>query len=348
MEDVFDLDEQAQLALDVAQHAALANGDSHCGTEYLLYGLFATGRGSMVELSELFALNALRIDRAIERLVETRKRKGIFSEGAPLLSVRARAALSTPRIDGAGPTGTFELLHGLLADDDSGACEVLRFLGVVPDEARRLVAYGIQHLSKNEVDELIASLDRRSTGTQPWWGPVPGRRLRSIAIDGRPSIPVAESDSALVEVTAIGSDGHGFGFTLTTTSRRSWVLPPLYVPNESLIPGLGARYSDGPDFFSLRLVLPDGRAMHNRHNTDRYTQNPPVDPRLVRLGQRDERTTLNDRRLADQHVVITDWWAWPMPQRGAIELRVAWPAESISGSVSFDAAQLAPAPQQSA
>ena len=54
----------------------------------------------------------------------------------------------------------------------------------------------------------------------------------------------------------------------------------MFVPNESLIPGLGARYSDGPDFFSLRLVLPDGRAMHNHGITDRYTQTPPDDPQL--------------------------------------------------------------------
>ena len=332
MEETFDLDEQARLALDVAQHAAMANGDSHCGTEYLLYGLVATGRGSIVELSELFALNVLRIDRAIERLVETRKRKGIFVEGPPMLSLRARRALSTSRLDGSGPTGTFEVLHGLLGDDDAGACEVLRYLGVVPDEARRLVAYGIQHLTQSQVDELISSLDRRSADAKPWWGPEPGRRLRSIAIDGRSTIPVAESDSATVEVTAVGSDGRGFGFTLTTTSRRSWVLPPLFVPNESLIPGLGARYSDGPDFFLLQLLLPDGAVLDNRHASERFGPHPPPEPRLLRLGQRDERTTLNDRRQSDQHVVITDWWAWPLPVSGTVELRVGWPAESIFGN----------------
>lgn len=341
MEEVFDIDEQARLALDVARHAALANGDSHCGTEYLLYGLVATGRGSIVELSDLFALNVLRIDRAIERLVETRKRKGIFVEGAPLLSLRARTALSTPRLDGTRPSGTYEVLHGLLADDDSGACEVLRYLGVVPDEARRLVSYGIQHLSQNEVDELISSLDRRAPDTKPWWGPAPSRRLRAIAIDGRSTIPVAESESATVEVTAVGSDGRGFGFTLTTTSRRSWVLPPLFVPNESLIPGLGARYSDGPDFFLLQLILPDGSVMDNRQIAERYAASPPTEPRLLRLGQRDERTSLNDRRLADQHVVVTDWWAWPLPDVGTVELRISWPAESIVGTISFDVAQLA-------
>jgi len=72
MEEEFSLDDHARLALDVAKHAALANGDSQCGTEYLLYGLVATARGELTELIELFALNTLRIDRAIERLLEQR------------------------------------------------------------------------------------------------------------------------------------------------------------------------------------------------------------------------------------------------------------------------------------
>ena len=144
MQDSFGLDDHARLALEVAQHAALANGDAHCGTEYLLYGLVATARGEIVELMELFALNTLRVDRAIERIMEERHASGVFEQGPPTLSLRARAALSTPRLDGKGPTGAFELLHGLLAEDDSGACRVLRSLGVHPDEARRLVAYGIR------------------------------------------------------------------------------------------------------------------------------------------------------------------------------------------------------------
>ena len=72
MEEQFSLDDPAQLALDVARHASMANGDSHCGTEYLLYGLVATARGEVAELIELFALNTLRVDRAIERLVDRR------------------------------------------------------------------------------------------------------------------------------------------------------------------------------------------------------------------------------------------------------------------------------------
>ena len=163
MESQFSLDDPAHLALDVAQHAAMANGDSMCGTEYLLYGIVATARGDIVDLIDLFALNTLRVDRAIERLVAKR---GIdpMNRGRPSLTRRAEQALQTERLDGLGPAGIFEVFHGLLTDDASGACAVLRDLGVQPAEARRLVSYGIRHLSDDEVCLLYTSPSPRDRG----------------------------------------------------------------------------------------------------------------------------------------------------------------------------------------
>ncbi|HEX7096747.1 MAG TPA: Clp protease N-terminal domain-containing protein, partial [Acidimicrobiales bacterium] len=160
MDDVFaDLDDAARLALDVALGTAAALGDHLCGTEYILLGIFATARGEMAEVGELFVLDELRIERAIHKI-----REGHFSgeyDGDPPLSPRARAAARTRRHDGSGPTGVFELLAGILADDRSGACEVLRELGVRPEEVRRLAAYGTRHLTKEEAAALLELLDRR-------------------------------------------------------------------------------------------------------------------------------------------------------------------------------------------
>lgn len=330
--DPFALDDHAQLALEVAKHAALANGDSRCGTEYLLYGLVATARGDVVELIELFALNTLRVDRAIERMLESREMGDPSASRTPELTERAIAALSTPRLDGRGPTGSFELLHGLLLDDESGACDVLRDLGVQPDEARRLVGYGIRHLTREEIDDLLATLDRRESDHRSWWGPDPTTRISSI----RTPLHVGSSDSARVDLTALGSDGAGLGFTLTIRSLRTWVLPPMFAPEEALIPGHGARYNDGPDFFLLQLVFPDGTVLDNRSVSDRFVTNQPEAPRLLRIGQRDEHINLNDRRQHDQHVITGDWWVWPQPTPGPIEVRVDWPAEAVAGSVTFD------------
>lgn len=329
-EQIFALDDPAQLALEVARHAALANGDSHCGTEYLLYGLVATARGEVVELMDLFTLNTLRVDRAIERFIE---RRGIdpMHAGAPRLTQRAVSALNTPRLDGTAPTGIFELLHGVLADDDSGACSVLRDLGVQPVEARRLVSYGMRHLSKDEVDALLASLDRRGTDHRGWWGPDPRRRV--VAVDASSTLPmvIASSDSAQVEVTALGSDGEGLGFTLTVRSLRSWVLPPVFLPEEALIPGQGAEYNNGPDFFLLQITLPDGTVLDNRTVNDRFSASTPPASRLQRIGQRNELVSLNDRRQPDRHVITGDWWLWPMLDTDSITISVDWPAEAVSG-----------------
>lgn len=345
MNQQFHLDDQAQLALDVARHAATANGDSHCGTEYLLYGLVVTAVGELSELTELFALNALRVDRSIDRLIEWRKEQGLFSEGVPQVSQRALQALSIPRVDGKAPTGVFEVLHGLMLDDDSGACRVLRDLGVQPQEARRLTAYGIRHLSKDEVDALIADLDRRTKDHYPWWGPRTGVRLRSIvgkqAPDGRAERNIiARSDSAEVELRAVGSDRDGFGFTLAVRSLRAWVLPPVFKPVESLVPGEGATFSDGPDFFLVQATSVDGVVLDNRQIGDRFSTVAPTGPRLIRLGQRDERRILNDKRVPDLSVITNDWWVWPIPAPGPIEIAVNWPAESLQGALVFDATQL--------
>ncbi len=339
MDEEFSLDDHARLALDVAKHAALANGDSRCGTEYLLYGLVATARGELTELIELFALNTLRIDRAIERLIEQRPGTlGSFAD--PRLTERAVAALQTPRIDSNGPTGTFELLHGLLVDDASGACAVLKDLGVQPDEARRLVAYGIRHLTKEEIDDLLTTLDRRTTTHYAWWGPDPSGRIEAIRAPGVIPLHVASSDSARVELTAFGSDTFGFGFTLTMRSLRTWVLPPVFAPEEALVPGQGAQYNDGPDFFLLQITLPDGTVLDNRAIFERFDSNQPSSARLISLGQRDEHVNINDRRQPKQHIVTGDWWVWPKPLPGTVQVRVDWPAESVSGVTTFDASLL--------
>ncbi|MGI9600383.1 MAG: Clp protease N-terminal domain-containing protein, partial [Acidimicrobiales bacterium] len=167
----FDLDEQAQRALAVALDMSGAIGDDQCGTEYLLYGAMSTARGDVAELAGLFALDPLRLERGIHTLRQHRFSLEHDGPGAPPLTARAQRALLTPRIDGSGPTGVFELLHGLCDDESSGACQVLRELGVRPAELRRLISYGTRHLEPEQLDELLDALDRRETEHRPWWGP---------------------------------------------------------------------------------------------------------------------------------------------------------------------------------
>lgn len=339
MHEDFSLDDSAALALQVARHAALANGDVRCGTEYLLYGIVATARDEISELVELFALNTLRIDRAIEQMIEIR---GMVPSSAvePRLTDRAITALEIPRIDGNGRTGIFEVLHGLLLDEESGACQALRQLGVQPYEARRLVSYGLRHLNRAEIDDLLTTLDRRGNGHRAWWGPDPESRLAAVRTPGVVPLEVANSDSAHVEISAFGSDRFGFGFTLTIRSRRDWLLPPVFSPEEDLVPGEGASYRPGPDFMLISLAMPGGSTVDNRNITNRFDLVQPAKARLLCLGQRDEQIRLNDRRQSRQHIITSDWWVWPQTDLGSIELAVDWPAEAVQGTATFDASIL--------
>ena len=88
------------------------------------------------------------------------------------------------------------------------------------------------------------------------------------------------------------------------------------------------------------LWLPDGTMLDNRSVNHRFKTEQPDSPRLVRLGQRDEQINLYDRRQHDQHVITGDWWIWPQPTPGPIEVRIDWPAEAFSGSAPLDMSTL--------
>jgi hypothetical protein len=341
VDDLFaDLDEPARIAIDVALGTAAALGDHECGTEYLLLGIFATARGEMSEVGELFVLDELRIERAIQKL-----REGNFNgaeyDGDPPLTTRARRAARTKRFDGSGPTGVFELLSGALDDDVSGACQVLRELGVRPEEVRRLAAYGTRHLTREEAASLLEMLDRRATDRhRPWWGPMPASRIVPLRAGRWEILEVGRSASAMAHIDGLAVTSDGFGFSLRVESLRAWVLPPAFEPSEILVPGGRSHHRMGPEMFRIELVFADGERVNNRQPAHRWRDERPDGPVLVPLSSRAEITRNNDRRRTEHRVVTTQWWVWPLPAPGTIEVRVDWPAEVLSGTAGFDARPL--------
>ncbi len=335
-----DLDDAARLALDVALGTAAALGDSQCGTEYLLFGIFATARGEMAEVGELFVLDELRIERAIQKL-----RDGNFNgaeyDGDPPLSRRARVAARTKRFDGTGPTGVFEMLSGALEDDTSGACTALRELGVRPEEVRRLAAYGTRHLSKDEAALLLEMLDRRAVGRhRAWWGPMPDSRIVPLRAGRWEILEVGRSASAVAHIDGLAVTCDGFGLSLRVESLRPWVLPPTFEPPEILVPGGSPLHRVGPEMFRIELTFADGERVTNRVPVGRWRDEQPPTPVLVPLSSRTEITRNNDRRRTEHRVITTQWWVWPLPAQGTVEVRVDWPAEVLSGIAAFDARPL--------
>ncbi len=341
-QDRFTLDEDAQEALLAAHEVATSLGDDQCGTEHLLFGVMATANEETAELRELFALDSLRVERAIQRLAQHRFSLDV-ADGAELpLSARAAKTLGTMRADGAGPTGPFELLHGMLRDDASGACQVLRALGVRPEEVRRLAAYGTRHLSEDQVANLMDALDRRSeVDFRPWWGPKPSAAIETLAFgDGEASMEVARSDSALVTIRTLAVTDHGFGLTMSIESLQPWLLPPVLQPSEVLIPGSRPDHLSGPEVLEVEVCFADGRVISNRIPSLRWDPSNPEGAQLMYLGHRAEIVVFNDRRRSEKRTITSDWWAWPLPDGGPVEVRVTWPAESVRGAASFDSAPL--------
>ena len=332
----FDLDADAGRALFVALEVAGAIGDDQCGTEYLLHGIMASPSGDVAELAGIFALDPMRIERGIQTLRQHRFSLDHDGPGHPPLTARAQRALLTPRADGSGPTGVFEMLHGLIEDEASGACQVLRELGVRPAELRRLVAYGTRHLDSDQLDELLSTLDRRRAAHRPWWGPEPGIEMETLAFDNGEPLEVARSESATVSLRTIAVTDSGFGITLGIESLRPWLLPPVLAPPDVLVPGQNALVDLGPEFFYVSVRFADGGHVSNVRLWPRWTADEPTGNVLVAVGSRTEHINLNDRRRGDHQVITADWWSWPLPADGPMDLQVRWPAEALSGTVRVD------------
>ncbi len=337
----FLLDAGARLSLDVALGTAAAMGDERCGTEHLLFGVIATARGEMSEVAQLFALDTLRLERSIHTFRSHRcSAPDDPPRAEPPLSPRARTALEGPSLSRHQRRTCFDLLVSMIADSRSGAATVLRQLGVRMSEIRRLAELGAARLGRDEVKDLIAALDRRQERHESWWGPAVDDPVRRIPLpNGRP-VEISRNPTTIASLDGLVTGPAGFGITRSLTSRRAWVLPPVWEALEELVPGVGASHRLEPDVVLVRVNYPDGSNVSNLQPVSRWSSvRPPA--ALVRLGERSSVATRNDRRMPERRHHSCEWWVWPLPEQGDLVLDVAWPAEAVRGSMRIDGTELA-------
>ena len=105
-------------------------------------------------------------------------------------------------------------------------------------------------------------------------------------------------------------------------------------------PGGSPLHRVGPEMFRVELTFADGERVTNRVPVSRWRNEQPPTPVLVPLSSRTELTKNNDRRRTEHRVSTTQWWVWPLPAPGTVEVRVDWPAEVLSGTATFDAGSL--------
>lgn len=334
------LDAGARLALDVALGTAGAMGDERCGTEYLLFGVVATAQGGVAEMLELFALDTLRVERAVRTI---RGDRGDIEPGPvddPPLSPRAQVAVHSQSRSGAERRNSFDLLVGMVQDPRSGAATVLRHLGVRIGEVRRLAELGAARLGDDEVKGLIDALDRRSGGHMPWWGPVADAPAARVALPNSRPLVVARSESAVVSLDGVVAGAQGFGFTLAVVSCGAWLLPPAWDPPEDLLPGFGSTHRVDPDVVTIDVRYDDGTLISNRRPESRWSAEPPDAGALVKLGTRTVVDDRNDRRAPARRSETSEWWVWPLPPPGLVTVLVEWRAEALRGSVEFVAGDI--------
>jgi hypothetical protein len=102
------------------------------------------------------------------------------------------------------------------------------------------------------------------------------------------------------------------------------------------MPGRAPSHRVGPDMLRFELVFADGERVNNLTPVERWRMERPQLPILLPLSTHTELTRTNDRRRVEHRIVTTEWWVWPLPAPGTIEVRLDWPAEVLSGLVSFD------------
>lgn len=335
----FALEAEVRLALDVAADTAEALGDGQCGTEHLLYGLVATAADDLADLVDLFALDAGRVERALLSRGVDRDRPPPVDGRPPSLSRRAERALRSTPAAGV-PLGSFDLLVALLVDPHGGAAAALRTLGVRIGDIRGLAQLGAARLADDEVEGLVAAVDRRHRTHRPWWGPGDGADV--VPVDDRQRL-LARSGTAVATLDRLVAGGGGFGFTVTITSTGPWVLPPHWEPREELVPGIGSRARLEPDLVTVEIGLSDGRTpVSNRTLSSRWRNDEPRETTLVHLGSRSVVDSRNDRRRPVRRAESAEWWLWPAPTQGHLDLRIEWPAEALGGGCVLDATEYHP------
>ena len=337
----FALEPDARLALDVAFGTAGAMGDEQCGTEHLLFGIVATACGEVAELGELFALDTMRVERGLRTLRLHHCHPDNISDDDPPLSPRAQLALDGKPLSATAGMTAFDLLVAIMHDPRSGAATVLRSLGVRLGEIRRLARLGAANLDQEEVDGLIAALDRRTVEHLPWWGPNEGDgSLARVPLGPNARRLLARSDTAVATLDGVVTGPNGFGLTVTITSCDDWVLPPQWEPVEELIPGVGAVHRSSPDVVTIDLRDGAEIVISNRAPRPRWRADEPDPGSMVRLGTRTVVDDRNDRRTPARRAETSEWWIWPLPQNERLELWFEWPAEALQGVIDLDATEI--------
>ncbi|MEM8708855.1 MAG: hypothetical protein AAGE98_20495, partial [Actinomycetota bacterium] len=173
-----------------------------------------------------------------------------------------------------------------------------------------------------------------------WWGPATDAPVVRVPLGDGDRRLLGRSDTAVATLDGLVAGPEGYGITVTISSCDHWLLPPKWEPDEELLPGIGSIHRTAPDVVTIDLRDGMDRVVTNRSPRPRWRADRPSTGSLVRLGTRTVVDDRNDRRFPARRAETSEWWAWPLPSDGPLELRFEWPAEAIAGVIDLDAEEI--------
>jgi ATP-dependent Clp protease ATP-binding subunit ClpC len=182
--------QRARRVLSLAAQEAERMRHNTIGTEHLLLGLIEEDGGVASRVLRDLGLEVERVKELVEKLSDTEAYRGGKIDLAPGTQQVLEYAIEEARRMGHHYIGTEHLLLGLVRHDDSVAMEVLRKLGVTPEQIRRQTRRVLQE-SSSSTSATTSGSSQRSAQRQEQ--------------QSRPKTPLV--DQLAVDLTALAEEG---------------------------------------------------------------------------------------------------------------------------------------------
>ena len=198
--------EAAVIALDAAEAAAVKNQSGYIGTEHLLLGLLASGRGTASVLLREHKVQAERLQTLMERLIVPDQ--ATATKGEPTRSPRAQSVLETAAEEAASRRseriGTEHILLAILRESDCVAARLLISMDVPMQKLYTATVRSMDVPEEKAKEEAQAFLGTDSAASDTPTLDQFGRDLTELAKDHRLDPVVGRTDEIgrLMEVLA--------------------------------------------------------------------------------------------------------------------------------------------------
>jgi len=183
--------QRARQVLSLAHQEAERMRHDHIGTEHLLLGLILEDGGVAGRVLRELGLEASRVQEMVARLTGYGQQRGARLELSPGTQQVLEFAVDEARRLGHHYIGTEHLLLGLVRYEEGVAMDVLRRLGVTPDQIRRQTRRVLQE----------SSASQRASGETPQPARTPAGRQEAP----RPKTPMV--DQLALDLTAKAEQG---------------------------------------------------------------------------------------------------------------------------------------------